>query len=176
MLSQIKKQLEKLQQSEEFKSSKEKGYLCSVFIMVDFSILKNKEQNQKLAWQFDFYNKEKDTITSYISEPEIKKVNDESEVYKEEKEKILQELKLTSNFIEFEKILSTAESSLIEQKETPNKTIIILQINNSKPLWNLSFVTNNFNLINIKIDALNSEILENKKVELLNWNSKENNN
>lgn len=162
MLTKLKHQLEKLTNSKEF--GKE-GYFCSAFIMADFKDLNSQN------WQLDFYNDKKDKITSYVVEPVIKKINDESDVYKEEKIK-LNELKLDKDLIDFKKILDIANKELANSKEFPNKTIVVLQNDGKAVIWNLSFVTNNFNLINLRIEANSGKILDNKKVELLNWNSK----
>lgn len=161
MIQKLKHQLEKLQKYKGFKAD---SYLCSAFIMADFKDLNSQN------WQLDFYDTKKDKITSYITEPEVKIVNDETEAFKEEETKI-EELKINNNLLEFKKILEISKNELNQLKETPNKTIVVLQTFNKKTTWNLSFVTNSFNLINLKIDAISGEILDNKKVELLNWNS-----
>ena len=162
MLTKLKKQLDILTKSKEFDS---KGYFCSAFIMSEFKDL--KEQN----WQLDFYDEKKDRITSYVVLPSIKKINDEAEVYQESKIK-LNKLELTSKLIEFNKILEISSEELTKTSETPNKTIVVLQNDGKNMIWNMSFVTNSFNLINLRIEAITGKILDNKKVELLNWNAK----
>ena len=49
------------------------------------------------------------------------------------------------------------------------KEIIIIQSLNSKLLWNVSLVTSDFNLINIKIDAKTGEIIEETSSSLLQF-------
>lgn len=158
MLTKLKEQLKKLTSSKDFKES---GYLCSAFVMCSPS------EVDRQNWQFDFYDPKKDKITSYHVEPEIKKVNLEQDVFKEEKTKV-NELKIEKNFVAFKKIYELAIQTLKEESETPNKTIILLQ-QMERPIWNLTFVTDSFKLVNIKIDAVASKILENKKIDLLNW-------
>lgn len=158
MLTKLKEQLKKLTSSKDFK---ETGYLCSAFVMCAPSEI--NRQN----WQFDFYDRKKDKITSYHVEPEIKKINIEQDVFKEEKTEV-NELKIEKDFITFKKIYELAINTLKKENETPNKLIILLQ-QLEQPTWNLTFVTDSFKLINIKIDAVTSKILENKKIDLLNW-------
>lgn len=43
--------------------------------------------------------------------------------------------------------------------EVPNKTIIILQ-NLEEVLWNITIIMNSFNILNIKINAVNGDIIE----------------
>ena len=49
------------------------------------------------------------------------------------------------------------------------KEIIIVQNLDSKLLWNISLVTTDFNLINIKIDAINGKIIEENSSSLLQF-------
>lgn len=158
MLTKLKEQLKKLTGSKEFKES---GYLCSAFVMC------TPNDINKQNWQFDFYDPKKDKITSYHVEPEIKKINLEQDVFKEEKAKV-NELKIEKNFIVFKRIYELAIQTLKQENETPNKIIILLQ-QLEQPTWNLTFVTDSFKLVNIKIDAVSGKILENKKIDLLNW-------
>ena len=156
-MQDLNKEYKRLLESKEFNK---KGFLCSAFIMCDYKELKNS------VWQFDFFDSKENRITSYLMEKEIKNA-DKLEVFKEESAAI-EELNLSEVKISITKSLEIANKTLEKTKETPTKTIIILQ-NISKPLWNVSFVTTSFNLVNTKINAVDGSILDHNSSSLLSF-------
>lgn len=156
-MQDLKKEYKRLLQSEVFNK---KGFFCSAFIMSEYKELKNS------VWQLDFFDSKENRITSYLMEKEIK-IADKLEVFKEESTSI-EKLDLPEIKISLDKSLEIANKTLEKTKETPTKTIIILQ-NISKPLWNISFVTTSFNLVNTKINAINGSILEHTSSSLLSF-------
>lgn len=151
----IQESYQKLIKSKDFKK---KGSLCSLFFTSDI------EDIEKSSWQIDFYNKESDTITSYVINDKIE-VNQDLEIFKEKATKI-EDLKIEDIKIDFNEALEKAEESLKKNNEEATKIIVILQKQN-KTSWNISFITKKFNMINIKIDAVNGKILEEKTIPLL---------
>jgi len=131
----LKEDLKLIENSEVFKKwNKNNAYLVSCFF------LDNK-------WQFDFYSKKTKKMSSFnIENNNIKIIEEDSKVFQKE-QKDLEELDL--NKIKTE----------LEPLETISKRIIILQKINT-PLWNISYITSAFNLLNIKINAANSKIIE----------------
>lgn len=156
-MQDLKKEYKRLLQSEVFNK---KGFFCSAFIMSEYKELKNS------VWQLDFFDSKENRITSYLMEKEIK-IADKLEVFKEESTSI-EKLDLPEIKISLDKSLEIANKTLEKTKETPTKTIIILQ-QLSKPLWNISFVTTSFNLVNTKINAINGSILEHTSSSLLSF-------
>lgn len=141
------------------KKEKPKGFLCSVFVMCSPS------ETENINWQFDFYDKEKNTINSYlVIEKIIEKINTEEKPFKQDNKKI-NKLDLDKVKIDYKEALNIAEK---ENKESNSKIIILLQ-NLKTEIWNISFFTNSFNLINIKIDAKNKKILEKSNTPLIQF-------
>ena len=146
----------KLTSSQIFKAWKEnnpKDYLCSYVLINNIP-------------QFDFYNPKIDKITSFIINKEIE-IKKEQNIFKSSKDKI-KELKIDK----IKTTLKQAEETInnLEQykNETFNKKIIILQ-NIKIPLWNISLITDTFNILNIKINAINGNIISEKYESLLNF-------
>lgn len=128
---------------------KPKGFLCSVFVMCA------PENIDNINWQLDFYNKENDKINSYLVKEDVEILSVDQEAFKE-KNKTLKEIGLNKVKVSWKDALKLAEN---EVKEDISKIIILLQ-NLDKEIWNISFFTKSFNLINIKIDAKNKKIVE----------------
>ena len=142
-------------------SKKIDGYLCSVFVMA------NVERLEQSNWQFDFYDKKKDTITSYVCGEEIKEINTDSDVFKED-HVVLKELDLAEVKFSFEEALRKAKKILKTKHESANKVIVVLQYSKIQ-MWNITFLTNTFNMLNIKISAKNGKVVEEKLASLLSF-------
>ncbi|MBL7147734.1 MAG: hypothetical protein ISS82_02825 [Nanoarchaeota archaeon] len=119
--------------------------------------------------QFDFYNPKTDKITSFIINKEIE-IKKEQNIFKSSKDKIkelnLNKIKITQE--QAEKIINNLEKY---KHETFSKKIIILQ-NIKVPLWNISLITDTFNILNIKINAINGNIISENYESLLNFKVK----
>lgn len=157
MLEKIKASYERLLKSEEFKPE---GFLCGAFIIC------NLEDLNKTHWQIDFYKKESDTMTTYLMAEKIEKTN-EAEVFKTENMKV-EELKLDEIKKDYEDIEKKLKLLLEDKDEIPVKITIILQ-KQGVPIWNFIYITKKFNLVNIKIDGINGEVIEEKLVNLLSF-------
>ena len=149
---------QKLQESEVFKQWKQQhpqDYLSSCFTTI--------RKNTPLVWQFHYYNKKEDTMTTF----EVKKsISQEaaSKIFKRPGE-IVEELELDKIKIPFEEALHKAESLSHPEEEFTEKIIILQQM--QQPLWNLSMISSTFNLLNIKISAVSGEILHESFESLL---------
>lgn len=154
----LKDAYEHLKRSENFEP---KGFLCGVFLMAPFKTVEKGE------WQFDFYDDKKDRITSYVVSEQVKVVNEESEVFKEGETKI-NEISIDEVEFPFEDAWKKAKNFLKDKHETANKVIIVVQ-KTEIPTWNISFITDNFNLVNIRMNAKNGKVVEEKVVSLLSF-------
>ena len=154
----VKESYKKLLDSQDFKKG---GYLCSAFVMA------KPEEVMNSFWQLDFYDAKKDRMSSYAVKENIELLNTESEVFKDEKTKI-EELDLDEVEVKFEDAFEMGKKLIKEKHETPNKVIVVLQ-KNDVTFWNLSFLTEGFNLINIRIDAKEGKVLDEKRVSLLSF-------
>ena len=164
---ELKNALDKTKSSKEFKDwqkSHPNSYLTSFFKII--------ENSSNQDWQLDFYYPEKNTITSFISTPEIKILEKDSKIFQKEKTAI-EELKLEQVKINLKSALNTIET-LRKNKypnEKPNKIIIVLQ-NIETPLWNITYLTSTLNILHIKINAQSGKIIEEKLDSILNFKTK----
>ena len=135
---------------------KPKGFLTTIFKMCGIDKVK------QTPYQYDFYNKETDTISSYIIKDKVEQTNKDVKRFKQNNK----ELKpININKIKYKfKDLNTKET-LDQYNETITKVIILLQ----ETTWNISYITKSLNLINIKIDATNNKILKHSKESILSF-------
>ncbi len=157
MLAKLKNNYQKLIKSKEFKH---KGFLCGAFIICDI------ENIDSTPWQLDFYDKKADTITSYTLGDKIE-VTEDAKVFKEENTKI-EELDFKNIKIDFDDLKKKLQEILSSRNETPVKITIILQVQKF-PVWNIIYITKKFNLLNIKVNAKDGVVLEEKIVPLLSF-------
>lgn len=156
MIEEIKKFLQELEESKVFKEFKENNQLA-----YNSSIC--KIQNNL---QIDFYDPNKDMITSFTKKDnEI--ILQESEVFRKEKIKI-PELKINKVKITLEEIEKTISE---KYQEIPTKKIFILQ-QTEFPIWNITYLTQSLNILNVKINAESGEIIEEKIESALNFQKK----
>lgn len=156
----IQEDVEKIMNSDVFKNLNKKLYLCSCF---------NIDEN----WQYAFYDKKEKKITSFIIGEEIKIVEQESKIFQRESV-ALEKLNLKKVKINTEDALRIAEGAKENKikNDTISKKIIILQCIKF-PIWNISFLTNSFNLFNIKLNASTGEIISENYEPILNFRAKQ---
>jgi hypothetical protein len=135
------------------------SYLAHIFKMYD-------EANKDIL-QFGFYNKN-DTITTFIMEGDNINEIPPQEVFKKGKEK-LAKLYIDKVKIEFDDAMKIADDFHKEKysQHLVLKKFAILQIINKVVLFNITFVTQTFNTLNIRIDAINSKIIQHHLVNLM---------
>ena len=161
---EIKDILARLRDSKEFKEweKKNKGsFLAHIFKLLD-------EANQD-DWQIGFYNKD-DTITSFIMTPTEIKVAATENIFKKPEAKIepLDENKIK---IDITKALEIAEKTQAKdyKQETPSKIITILQKLDMGQVYNITYVTQSFKILNFKIDAGNGKVLKTKLESIMDF-------
>ena len=145
--------------SEKFKSWRNKNkdsYLSSVFF------LKDNERSSGL--QFDYYLPKKKRMTTFIVDNNIKVTKDQKIFTTSDK---IDEIDLKDIKFSFDNVVKLVMPKYRDKRFV--KEIIIVQSLNSKLLWNVSLVTSDFNLINIKIDAVNGKIIEETSSSLLQF-------
>lgn len=158
----LKDVLEKLGKSktfQEWQKSNKKCYLSHVFIML----------GEKEDCQVGYYNKEKDKITSFIIDEKIE-VSQESDIFKKDR-KIVEKLDIDKVKIDFEDAVKIANKFQRENytKEIPIKKIIVLQNLEIGQVWNITYISNSFNTLNIKIDAKTGKIKNHEIVSLFSF-------
>ncbi|MFH1210112.1 MAG: hypothetical protein V1663_04970 [archaeon] len=146
----------KLTSSKEFKewrSKHKESYLCSCF-----KIMGDKD----LSWQFDFYNKN-NTITSFTTDPI--EITENQEIFQKEKTKLKE--------LDLKKINLNIDNSLKKIKEKYKqdhfiKIVIILQ----PDCWNITLLSSEFKVLNVKLDIKTQKITDEKYESVLNFKTK----
>lgn len=162
----VKKQYKQLLESEVFRKWKESNK--STYFAHAFSIL---DAENKGEWQFGFYNPDNDMITTFFMGDAVTH-SPETEIAKHDTTKI-NELDIEKVEIDFKEALQTAEKCQEDnyQGDKPLKKVMILQNLSDGLLWNVSFLTMKFNVINIRINAITKEIIEHKKASMMDFAS-----
>ncbi len=157
---EFKEALEKLVKSKEYKSWKKENnlyYLSHGFIMVDPQV--------KEEWQMGYCNPKNNNITTFsISEkisqnPEAEALNNETEIMKLDLEKV--KITLKEALEKAEKIQKEKYSA-----HSPFKKIVLLQKLDIGQVWNITYVTNTFKTLNIKIDSETGEVIKDELMDL----------
>lgn len=156
----LKKAIEKIEASEEFKKFKKENpdfYLAHAFTMVE------KVQQD---WQVGYYSKTKDMVVVFIVSKTVE-MSPEEEVFKKPG-KVVKKLDMKKVKLGLEKAIDISNKVMDEKysAELVNKTIIILQ-NIETEMYNITLVTHTLNIINIKIDAKSGEVLSEARQSIM---------
>ena len=139
-----------IENSEEFKEFKEKHpelILTSVFL--------NKE-----IWEFNYFSKDK--MITFLQQNNLIKT-EESDIYEKQE---IKKLEINKIKIKFEQAKELAKKLMNDEKIT--KEIIILQ-QKKNPYWNITYITSGLNVFNIKLNAIDGKILEQKFENIMNF-------
>ena len=147
---------EELQTSDTFKEwrkTNESLYLAHFFAELDNHL-------RPLNWEIGLYDKEKDLITTFTVNESIT-IQPEAQVFKESG--FVQELKLDNVQLTADDALHKARELQMQSYPThpPLKGMIILQ-HLTDVTWNVTFITQTFAALNIRVNANNGEIIEHK--------------
>ena len=163
---ELKSTLKKLESSKEFKEwrkSNKDDYFSYAISTI--------ESNNQTEWQLGYYNKKNDKLTTFMFDNGNIRISPEEEVFKRpdmEVNKIdLKRLKLSFDFI-LKKIDNLLKNDY--SKELVIKKIIILQnIEKFGNIWNVTCVSQSFNVINAKIDIENGNVVEHKSASIFEF-------
>ncbi len=160
---EFKDAFKKLQESNEFKKWKKKNkdfYLAHGFITY------GKGNGE---WQIGYYSKKKDVMVSFFIDDLIK-ISPETEVFKKE-EAHVRELDVEKIKLDYSAVLEKSSSFQKEKysNEEPSYIFVIVQNLEIGIVWNVTFVTKNFNALNMKVSAENGEILEHSIAPLMSF-------
>jgi len=150
----IKEPIERLESNQEFKEWEKfnpKSYLVHIFKLVD-------ELNKNI-WQIGYYN-ENGTITSFILEESEIKIIPEEKIFQEKKRKV-KKLELSEIKIDIEEALKIALDFQTKEYKgnNPQKIMLILQNIDGKVLYNITYITINFNALNMRIDPIEGKVV-----------------
>lgn len=145
MLEEVKKKINKYK----------KGKLASLFYMGDL---------KKIEWQIDFFEGKK--IYSLMPNNEMKEDN----IFGEEKPNELEIEKVKIDFSKAMKIMERVRDKKYKEIEF-EKVIAILQ-KNEKIVWNITWLTRDFKVFNVRIDATNGVVVRENCESILSFRSK----
>ena len=153
----FKAALKKLENSSKFKSWKKQNK--DSYFSYSFKIHQEMKEDE---WQLGFYNKKNDKIATFVVNGSNVEIKPEEDVFKKEGMKV-NEVRPSNIKIAFDNALGKA--SEFQEKSFPKdksaKTIAILQnLPELGNIWNITYVTETFNTLNMKIDAATGKVLE----------------
>ena len=159
--------IKKLENSPEFKKYKKENpdaFLTHVFYMLD--------EANKNAVQVGYYNKDRDRITTFVIEGKSIIKNPEAEVFKEQ-ETVMNPLDISKVKIGISEAVEIAEN--LQKKKykenIPFKKIAILQHLPVGQVWNITFVTQTFKTLNIKVDASTKKVVSDRLISIVEFSS-----
>ena len=156
------------------KVSKNKEYWDSIKENEDifFSYaLMTMEKNEASPWQLGFYNKATDKIMTFVVGKDEIAAQKEEEVFKKPGMEV-KPIEMEKAKLKFDEIIKKAEKFKKEEypKEAISKTIAILQnLQGFGTIWNITFVTDSFKTLNMKINPENGEVMHHNLESLMNF-------
>ena len=153
---ELKPALKALEQSDDFKvwhKNNKDTYFSYAF---------NIPQENPNDWQIGYYSKKKDKITTFIVSGDQIEIKPEEEVFKKEETQV-KKIDLGKIKLNLDNALSSADKFQKEKfpKDKSIKTIAILQnIQILGNVWNITYITEAFNTLNMKISAENGKVIE----------------
>jgi len=158
--------LKTLEEDSDFKKWRNKNK--NTYFSYAFKILQEMGSDE---WQIGFYDEKKDKITTFVIIGGNIKIRPEEDVFKKEEMEVnkiqIDKLRLT-----FDNAIAKANEFQKENfpKDKSMKTIAILQnISGFGNVWNITFITEAFNTLNMKIDAENGKVLEHNLSSILSF-------
>jgi len=153
-MEELKKLVKDLEVSKEFKSFKKENsdaYLSSCVVTV-----KGKTSNE---WQINYYLPEKNKITTFVMKNPLEIINEQDIFQKEKKE--VKELEFKDIKINMKKALELLENFRKKKykAEFPGEVIVVLQVLERCPIWNLTMLTATLKVLNVKLSAVDGEVL-----------------
>lgn len=155
------KKLEKSKEYSSWKKTSEKSYLAHCFRM-------NDEANKDL-WQIGYFNPKSNLISVFMIDNESITKNPDAEVYKEQ-EKLVEKLNVDLVKIDENEAMQKSDEVIKENYKgiAVFKSFMILQnLEGIGQVWNMTFVTQQFKTVNIKIDANSGVCVSHKEVSLI---------
>lgn len=160
---EMKELIEKVEKRENIDND---YYLVHIFKMMD--------EANKNEWQIGYYNKANKKVTTYVynEKEDTVSVNPESEVFRKEDSHI-NPLNLDDVKIGYDEALKRVKEIREEKyhKHPVQKSFFILQ-NTGNIVWNFTFVTKTFNVLNLKLNAENGEIEEENLSSIFDFKDK----
>jgi len=164
---EFKEAIELLEKSDEYKNWKNENpedYLSYALYVLS---------EEEIDWKIGYCNPETNEITSFTVGQDVK-LSDHDKALQKEKQKI-EGIDVAKVKVKMEEAVAIAKELQQEEfsKEIPKKILAILQNVNKEQVWNITFLTQTFNTLNIKIKSDNGKIVEKKLSPLFKFDEGE---
>jgi len=139
-------------------------YLVHVFRIVDNDIPSN--------WQIGYYSKDSDKIVVFEYNNGLVMMHSPEDALKQEE--YIQRLDVAGLALSHDNIIDIINEFYREnyKNDLLSKSIYLLQ---NLPLhgqvWNVTIITHNYSVINIKVDAVSGNVVKHEKHNLMQWNT-----
>lgn len=132
-------------------------------------------QDEHKEWQLGFYEKAKKKITTFIITPQSVKMRPEEDAFRKD-EGDIKEAKFPNSALTLEDVIVRA--NLFQQQNYPkDKSVKIISIFQNLPaygtVWNITYVTQAFNTLNMKIDPISGKILDHAFSSIFSFRQKD---
>ncbi len=154
---QFKEAVKILEKSKEFDKWKKDN--PDTYISYGFFAIEDIDSD----WKIGYYHDKDDKITSFNVGKKIT-IEPEDEILKKDKKAKVEKLDMDKIKMDLSEAVTIANNLQQEEfaTETPRKIIAILQKLNKEQVWNVTFLTQSFNTLNIKIKSENGKVIEKK--------------
>lgn len=156
--------VKKAQSSKEFKEWKEKHkeyYLAHAFVMLD--------KANEGVWQLGYYDKQSNNVATIILQGDAVSIIPEQEILKASQE--ITELNPADVKLSVKEALETASKCIKENypKELILKNFFIIQHLDEGTVFNITYLTQTFKTINIKISTTDGKIFKHTIAAIANF-------
>ena len=163
MVDELKRDVEQLKDFKEFKDYRGRcpnSYLCAGFMII--------ESPKESGWQIDYYCPDNDKITTF-SFADMLRVKEADTAHRKDSNVV--ELNLENVDVGMQRALDIV--SKLRDKNYPDektaKIIVILQNIDKREVWNVTYLTSSFKVLNVNVDAQTGDILKEKLDSILNF-------
>jgi hypothetical protein len=125
------------------------------------------EGNTLTPWEIGYYSKEKDKIIVFVAKDEIER-RPEEEAFK--KEGVVPTLDIKDVKILMDQARQIAENLRAKEHsaELVSKELVIIQTIDKIPTWNITLITKAFNMLNVRINATNGDVITSQLTSIMN--------
>lgn len=160
-LKDVVERLESHSEFKEWKKANKEYYLAHAFLMMD-------KANENM-WQIGYYNKKSDKITTFLMEGDDIKISPEQNIFKKPGCTV-EKLDISKVKIGSVQAIETAEQVMEKEypKANPIKMFFIIQnLPEQGHVYNITFVTQDFKTVNIRISTGTGKVLCHKIENIL---------
>lgn len=153
---EIQKEIEETSIFQKWKKEHSEAYLVHFFLMDEKEV------------QVGYYSEKTDAMTTFVISAEITKTEDK-EIFRQEKK--IPALDINAVKITVQEAVQKIDA-VQKQKypiDTVAKKIIVLQTINNIPMYNITFITATFKMINFRLDAATGDVLEEKVQPIMDF-------